>query len=85
MALWLVCRLIRLLIFTHVATYRLAVRFILGFIVSLFTVLTTAYRTAAFITLPGDCRITLSDWLIGTNGQVKIHGNHWESFISTFT
>ena len=59
----------------------LAVRFILCFIVSLFITLTTAYHTAPFIALPGDCRIMLSDWLVGTNGQVKIHGNHWEAFI----
>ena len=62
---------------TPMIIHRLAVRFILCFIVSLFTVLTTTYRTASFIT----CLVTADDWLAGTNGPIKIHGNYREAFI----
>ena len=62
---------------------RLAVRFILCSIASLFTVLTIAYRTALFITLSGNCKIMLSDWLAENNGGVKMRGNHQEAFVES--
>ena len=44
---------------------------------SLFTVLTTAYA----LPLLSPILVTAADWLVGTNGQTKIHGNHREVFI----
>ena len=54
-----------------------AIRFILCFIVSLFTVL--QLHTAPPPLSP--CLVTAADWLVGTNGRIKIHGNHREAFI----